>query len=118
MSSEDPKFGEKFDDPTVRNSEAYNPPTTAETFDRVGSAASEFNDSVATVEQPLHRPDSDIPDGFNNNAAEDDDSPLRWLVPLVLVLLMIVLGYWFCGKTTTTVSKISRQTVIAKTTVA
>lgn len=36
-----------------------------------------------------------------DDAVDDDDSILKWLIPLILLVLLIVLGYWFCGKSAT-----------------
>jgi uncharacterized protein YidB (DUF937 family) len=55
----------------------------AATFDRVGTAA------VGTIE------------GESENTMEDvekKDSGREMLVPLIIVVLLIVLGFWFCGK--------------------
>lgn len=67
--------------------------TASETLDRVGSAASEFNDAGA---RPL---DARAESGVNQFDERDaaDDSPLKWIVPLVILAALIILGYWFCG---------------------
>lgn len=72
--------------------------TASETFDRVGTAASGFNDAGARTldarvgESPINR-------AADFAAADEmaDDSPLRWLAPLIVVALLIILGYTFCG---------------------
>jgi hypothetical protein len=27
----------------------------------------------------------------------NDDSPMKWIVPLAVVVFMVIFGYWFCG---------------------
>lgn len=79
--------------------------TASETFDRVGSAASEFNDARA---EPLGSGSQG-----NLNSADDaaaieniDNSPMSWLVPLMILAALIILGYSLCSKAST-VSSIS-----------
>jgi uncharacterized protein YidB (DUF937 family) len=72
--------------------------TASQTFDRVGTAASEFNDPSARAlddrtGSALNRNVDDLSDDVIN-----DDSPLKWIIPLALLGLMIALGSWFCGK--------------------
>jgi uncharacterized protein YidB (DUF937 family) len=47
--------------------------------DRVSAAVSDYN--IA----------ENLDDEFN------DDSPVKWLAPLVIIALLIALGFWFCG---------------------
>lgn len=68
--------------------------TASVTFDRIGTAASEFNDASART--PLSRNMIDELDNFDDTAT-DDNSPLRWIIPLVLLALLVALGAWFCG---------------------
>ncbi|MDQ3180759.1 MAG: OmpA family protein [Acidobacteriota bacterium] len=82
---------------------------TSDTVDRIGTAASGTIDvgerrvaenvdmvdagAVAVADKSggaLHSV-SDTVDG-------DGDSILKWLIPLLLLGLLVVLGYWFCGK--------------------
>ena len=56
------------------------PEEVAETLDRIGTAAVGMTDD-----------DSMITGDF------DDDSNLKWLAPLAIVVLLVVLGFWFCG---------------------
>lgn len=80
----------------------------AETFDRVGTAAAPVLDAdkedvgntnmidrnvnpiVDKTADSLNRVD----DAFKNA----NNSPLAWLLPLLLLGLLLVLGYWFCSK--------------------
>lgn len=65
--------------------------TASETFDRIGTAASELNDYGVI--------DGAAGNAIDNSADDDadDNSPLKWLVPLVIVLLLIISGYAFCS---------------------
>ncbi len=38
---------------------------------------------------------------FDNLEADKDDSPLSWLMPLLIVGLLLILGYSFCSKSET-----------------
>lgn len=60
-----------------------------ESFDRIGTAA--IDDNVRAFDRT----------GNALNTVDDtggDNSPLRWLLPLLLLGLLIGLGYMFCGK--------------------
>jgi uncharacterized protein YidB (DUF937 family) len=84
--------------------------TTAETFDRVGTAAAETLDAnnrnigglnaigndVRSVGDRTTNPLNRIDDNFDD---EEDNSPLKWLLPLLLLGLLLILGYSFCSKT-------------------
>ncbi|MCY7348177.1 MAG: YidB family protein, partial [Pyrinomonadaceae bacterium] len=67
--------------------------TAGETFDRIGSAADDASNTNKEVFGD--RTGNDL-----NSAADidDDNSILKWLIPLLLLGLLIVLGYAFCGK--------------------
>lgn len=65
--------------------------TASRTFDKIGTAAAEFNDSDARMSNAS----ADLPANFG-----DDDlnaSPLSWIIPLVLLFLLVGLGYAFCS---------------------
>lgn len=70
--------------------------TASETFDRIGTSASEYNDAGAKARAPLGRSAASELDNLDDGAP-DDDSPLKWIIPLVLLGLLISLGAWFCG---------------------
>jgi uncharacterized protein YidB (DUF937 family) len=55
-----------------------------DTIDRIGTAAAEDINRQNT---------GDLMDGEFN-----DDSPAKWLVPLIILVLLIVLGWAFCSK--------------------
>lgn len=65
--------------------------TASETFDRIGTAATEFNDAGAINGTAGNTVDNTAYDVVNDN------SPLKWIVPLAIVLLLIISGYAFCG---------------------
>ena len=84
--------------------------TTAETFDRVGTAAADILDAdtrnvgdlnaigsdVRSVGERGNNPLNRIDDNFDD---DEDNSPLKWLLPLLLLGLLLILGYSFCSKT-------------------
>ena len=59
----------------------------AESFDRIGTAV---DDNVRSI--------GDRGGNALNTVDDGDGSPLKWLIPLLLLGLLIVLGYMFCGK--------------------
>lgn len=65
--------------------------TASETFDRIGTAASEFNDAAPLTATTGNAGDDSVYDDAG------DDSPLKWIVPLVILFLLIFLGYTFCS---------------------
>ena len=84
--------------------------TAAETFDRVGTAASDtldadtrnvgglnatFSDARSVGDRP-NIPLNRIDDNFDD---DQDNSPFKWLLPLLLLGLLLILGYTFCSKT-------------------
>ncbi len=76
--------------------------TASETLDRVGTAASEFNDPGARISPLDARAGNALNDVVGLDDAEmNDDSPIKWIVPLVILALLIILGYTFCGKSST-----------------
>ena len=68
--------------------------TAAETFDRIGSAAAEFNDYQT---KPLDSNIASLPVNSSDDVI-NDDSPMSRLIPLIVVFLLIILGYSFCSK--------------------
>jgi len=82
--------------------------TTAETFDRVGTAAAPVLDREkknVVDANVIDRVASSIDDRTdvsldNANDVYDDNnnSPLAWLLPLLLLGLLLTLGYLFCSK--------------------
>jgi hypothetical protein len=76
-------------------------PHVAETVDRIGTAAAEtferdawisgtIGDRVSTAD--FSRIDELIDDDYTENPF------YSWLAPLIIVILLIILGYWMCGK--------------------
>jgi len=90
-------------DETISGTAAGAP--AAETVDRIGTAAVSESDAEKT-----DIPDTNVVDRVSPSAndkvneslnpAEDnyEDSPLKWILPLILLGLLLVLGYWFCSK--------------------
>ena len=88
--------------------------TAGETFDRVGTAAAEFNDSAARpLGGNISRQAAEISDDVIN-----DDSPMSWLIPLIIVFLLIILGYSFCNKAPDAKTAVKYQSAAAKVNVA
>ena len=87
--------------------------TAEETFDRIGTAAvpaleaekkpdgdvSKINASanplVDRVNADIDRVEANL-EGTGGNYKSD--SPLAWILPLLLLGLLLILGYWFCSK--------------------
>lgn len=86
----------------------------SDTADRIGTATSETIDAgEKTIAENLDMVDagaiaaSDKSSGTLYSVGDtvdgdgDGDSILKWLIPLLLLGLLVVLGYWFCGKSPT-----------------
>jgi len=83
-------------------------PTVGETFDRVGSAAAPTLDAEKGNAGNINIADqSAYPVGDRGDASlkhidddydDKDESPLKWLLPLILLALLLITGYWFCSK--------------------
>ena len=99
--------------------------TAAETFDRVGTAASDTLDAdtrnvgglnanvgeVRSIGDRANNPLNPIDENFDD---DEDNSPFKWLLPLLLLGLLLILGYSFCSKTpvpTTTNVNVNANTV-------
>ncbi len=100
--------------------------TAAETFDRVGTAATDtldtdvrnvrnlnatFSGDMRNVGDRPSIPLNRIDDNFND---DEDNSPLKWILPLLLLGLLLILGYTFCSKTpvpTETIANVNTNTV-------
>ena len=65
--------------------------SVAEAFDRVGTAATD-------TESAMNRHAGASLRSVENDRYEEDDSPLRWLLPLILLGLLLASGYLFCSK--------------------
>ncbi len=80
--------------------------TTAETFDRFGTAAAETLDADKKHITDINALGGETyPVGNRVDAnletvddAPDNPSPLQWLLPLLLLGLLLVIGYWSCSK--------------------
>jgi uncharacterized protein YidB (DUF937 family) len=69
-------------------------PSTSETVDRIGTAATERFDRNAAGNLAGNAVSSvDVMDDDAN-----DNSPMKWLLPLILLALLVFLGWAFCGK--------------------
>ncbi|HLM60610.1 MAG TPA: YidB family protein [Pyrinomonadaceae bacterium] len=83
--------------------------TSEETFDRVGTAAIPVIDSDKTntgdantiddkANPIVDRVDASAGNIDGNYKDYNNNSPLAWILPLLLLGLLLVLGYWFCSK--------------------
>jgi uncharacterized protein YidB (DUF937 family) len=81
--------------------------SAANTVDRIGTVATNIIDrdrvnvgnSIGIADEPKtigNRAKTTVEniDSYDDN----DNSPLKWLLPLMLLGLLVVLGFWFCGK--------------------
>jgi uncharacterized protein YidB (DUF937 family) len=82
--------------------------TTAETFDRIGTAAAETPDpnknnfvgaDVAGSRGETYPLGNRVDAALENiDDAADNPSPLQWLLPLLLLGLLLIIGYWACSQ--------------------
>ncbi|MDQ3713701.1 MAG: YidB family protein [Acidobacteriota bacterium] len=81
----------------------------AETFDRVGTAASDtldadtrnvggLNTNVGNMRSVGDRPNIPLTRAVDQFDEDEDNSPLKWILPLLLLGLLLTLGYTFCSK--------------------
>lgn len=80
-------------DRVTASSEATAEATRENTASRLNAVENAADDLSARTSATINRVDDSI-DG------DSDNSILKWLLPLILLLLAIILGYWFCGKST------------------
>ena len=81
--------------------------TSAETFDRVGTAAAEtldedkknvaYANAMSGETYPIGNRVDKALDNVED-AAVGNTSPLQWLLPLLLLGLLLIIGYWSCSK--------------------
>jgi hypothetical protein len=68
--------------------------SAGETFDRIGTAAAEFNDAdVNRLDRGIGNSSDEL-----DNVVLNEDSPMKWVVPLIILFLLIIIGYSFCSK--------------------
>lgn len=79
-------------------------PYAAETVDRMGTAAAETFRRDTEIAETAAVGDSRA-SSTNLYPVEDsgdddykENPTLGWILPLIIVVLLIILGYWFCGK--------------------
>ena len=79
----------------------------ADNVDRVDAGAVAAGDKVS-------RTMNTVGDRYDGDA-DEGSSPLKWLLPLLLLGLLLVLGYWFCGKSPTPTTPVNVNTNKANT---
>lgn len=64
--------------------------------------------------EPFDRVDASVGsaavDEFAVDNSGDENPVLKWLLPLVILAILLVLGFWFCGKSTPVVTNINTNT--------
>lgn len=85
--------------------------TVAQTFDRVGTAAipllhDEKKESIDAnaINEAVVFDKVDAASEVNltdDNYEKSGDSSLKWILPLLLLALLLITGYWFCSRTVT-----------------
>jgi uncharacterized protein YidB (DUF937 family) len=108
--------------------------TAEETFDRVGAAAvsaletdkrkadvanmvdeSVANPVIDKVNADVNAVNTNLDSGTGNHKGNINNSPLAWMLPLLLLGLLLILGYWFCSKTPPTTSAATTNTSTKRT---
>lgn len=74
-------------------------PHVADTVDRIGTSAAETFDrntglSGTNVETVGDRISATA---FSHTDAVEENPMIGWLVPLIILVLLVIIGYWFCG---------------------
>ena len=86
------------------NDETFAGVSAGNAFDRIGTSATNVIDSdnaTGGVRMGI----GDAPELIGNRADTtveniddyDDNSPLKWVLPLIILALLVILGFWFCG---------------------
>lgn len=98
-------------DESSQSEDAAPTKTAGENFDRIGTAAISTADKGKTdavsAENAADRigsaVDKDTGDSLSriNDKYKINNSPLGWILPLLLLGLLLTLGYWFCSRTAT-----------------
>jgi len=73
-----------------------NEPKTGDTVDRIGTAATEDINRGGEFTSADTSTVNRVDDLTDDDAR--DDSPLRWLLPLILLGLLVAVGWAFCRK--------------------
>lgn len=80
------RIGNATEDVGVKNSDMM----SDNRINEVGAVGDRFSAASAAV--------SDDDFAGNLNDEFNDDSPMKWIAPLIITVLLIVLGFWFCGE--------------------
>ncbi len=76
-------------------------PQERDLLSRIGSyltgAGATVGDAYDTTKRTVGRGVDAVGDTYNETV-DNGGSALKWLIPLLLLGLLLVLGYWFCGK--------------------
>ena len=92
-------------------------------FDRIGTSATNVIDAdksnvgdkigIADSAQTIGQRANTTIENINDYDEADDNSPLKWLIPLIILALLVILGYSFCSKAeehkTANISIVNRQ---------
>ena len=65
----------------------------------------------AIAGEPFDRMDASVSsaaiDDFDGDDLADENPVLKWLLPLIILAIMVVLGFWFCGKSEPVVTNVN-----------
>lgn len=68
----------------------------------IGGGIGAVGDAAGAVGDRVSGAIGSVGNAFDGDGSSGGGSILRWLLPLLLLGLLIVLGYWFCGRSTPT----------------
>ncbi len=90
------------------NDETFAGVSAANTVDRIGTSATDVIDAgranigdrmgISGITSTVGERVNASVDGSADYETADNDSPLSWLLPLIIVALLVILGYSFCSK--------------------
>ena len=83
--------------------------------DRIDAAAGATYDAGKLAAGSVGGAMNSVGNSFDGDNDGDDGSFLKWLIPLLLLGLLIVLGYMFCGKSTTNIPAAANSNKITVT---
>lgn len=86
----------------------------------IGGGLPEIYAPEMVAGEPFDRVDASVGSAaIDEYAADDlgDENPvLKWLLPIIILAMLLVLGFWFCGKSTPVITNVNTNSAIVTNT--